>query len=264
MPRMGRVALVSAVALAAAAIGSAAPFPNPNEFPGGSYFAVICSFSHRNNDDPIVYPGQPGRSHNHTYMGNRDVHAFTTASSLRGGETTCETPGDASAYWVPTLFVRNEPIIPLAAIAYYVKHTIAPVQVYPPGLKMIAGNPNAKKAQSKRIVAWSCGGIGGRPRYTALPACTPNGALELRVQFPNCWNGKTLDSPDHRRHMAYSTAGRCPDSHPVPVATLEVVLVYPPSPGGALASGRFGGHADFINAWEPNLLAFLVTGLNLG
>ena len=110
MLRLGRVVLVLAAALAVASSGSAAP-PDPNDFPGGSYFAVVCSFSHRNNDDPIVYPGQPGRSHNHTYIGNRDVHAFTTAGSLRGGETTCETPGDASAYWVPTLFVRTEPII---------------------------------------------------------------------------------------------------------------------------------------------------------
>ena len=47
-------------------------------------------------------------------------------------------------------------------------------------------------------------------------------------------------------------------------ATLEVVLVYPPSPRGFLASGRFGGHADFINGWEPDDLALLVTGLNYG
>ena len=262
--RSSRCILVATAALAIAASTSAAPPPSPNDFPGGSYFAIVCGFSHRNNDDPIVYPGQPGRSHNHTFIGNRTVHAFTTASSLRGGETTCEQAADASAYWVPTLFVRNEPITPLAAVVYYIKQTVAPVQSFPAGLKMIAGNASARKAQSKRIVAWSCGGIGGKPRYTALPACTSNQALELRVHFPNCWNGKTLDSPDHVRHMAYSVQGRCPDSHPVPVPTLAVVLLYPPSPGGVLASGRLGGHADFINGWEPDDLALLVAGLNYG
>ena len=65
-------------------------------FPGGPYFNVACGFSHRNNDDPIVFPGAPGRSHNHTYIGNTNVHAFSTPASLRGGETTCELPGDAS------------------------------------------------------------------------------------------------------------------------------------------------------------------------
>jgi hypothetical protein len=260
--RLSRFILVAGAALVVAASGSAAP--SPNDFPGGSYFAIVCGFSHRNNDDAIVYPGQPGRSHNHTYIGARNVNAFTRVADLPGGPTTCEDPADGSAYWAPTLFIRNQPVTPLAAIVYYIKQTTAPVQPFPAGLKMIAGNAKATRPQSKRVAAWSCGGIGGKPRYTALPACTPDQALELRVHFPNCWNGKTLDSPDHVRHMAYSVQGRCPDTHPVPVPTLAVVLLYPPSPGAVLASGRFGTHADFINGWEPDELARLVTGLNFG
>jgi hypothetical protein len=34
---------------------------------GPGYFAVACGFSHRNQDDPIVYPRERGRSHDHTY-----------------------------------------------------------------------------------------------------------------------------------------------------------------------------------------------------
>jgi hypothetical protein len=70
---------------------------SPN-FPGGPYYALGCSFSHRNNDDPIVFPGQPGKSHNHTFIGNRSVDAETTPSSLIGGETSCESDFDSSAY----------------------------------------------------------------------------------------------------------------------------------------------------------------------
>jgi hypothetical protein len=29
---------------------------------GRGYFAVPCRFSHRNQDDPIVFPGRPGPS----------------------------------------------------------------------------------------------------------------------------------------------------------------------------------------------------------
>lgn len=235
------------------------------DFPGGSYFAIICGFSHRNNDDPVVQPGQPGRSHNHTYVGNRTVNAFSTPATLRGGETTCEIEGDASTYWVPTLFVRSEPIIPLAGIVYYLKHTVERVAPLPEGLKMVAGNADAKKAQSKIVGAWSCGGIGGPLRVSKLPACTPDEALELRIHFPNCWNGKALDSPSHKSHMAYSTAGQCPESHPVAVPTIALILLYPPVPARAqLASGKYGLHADFMNGWDEDVLAKLVTGLNYG
>ena len=42
------------------------------------YFAVACGFSHRNQDDPIVYPRERGRSHDHTYFGNSSTNAFST------------------------------------------------------------------------------------------------------------------------------------------------------------------------------------------
>lgn len=65
--------------------------------------------------------------------------------------------------------------------------------------------------------------------------------------------------------MAYSTARRCPDTHPVPVPTIALILIHPPVPARAqLASGRYGLHADFINCWEEDDLARLVTGLNYG
>jgi hypothetical protein len=28
--------------------------------------------------------------------------------------------------------------------------------------------------------------------------------LQLDVIFPDCWDGRHLDSPDHKSHMAYS------------------------------------------------------------
>jgi Domain of unknown function (DUF1996) len=37
----------------------------------GSNVYSNCPFSHTSTDDPIVYPGQPGRSHAHTFFGNR-------------------------------------------------------------------------------------------------------------------------------------------------------------------------------------------------
>ena len=57
------VAAMTAAALAASSL-SAAPALSEQTAPGfdGPQYAIGCSISHRNNDDPIVFPGQPGRS----------------------------------------------------------------------------------------------------------------------------------------------------------------------------------------------------------
>jgi hypothetical protein len=232
------------------------------KFPGGRNFFIRCGFSHRNNDDPIVFPGEPGRSHDHTYLGNRSVDARSTPTSLRGGPTTCHAKADAAAYWVPTLFAGQRPIVPLAGLAYYVRRTLGYLRPFPPDLKMVAGNANARRAQPKSVVSWSCGGISATRRFSAIPACPHDQLLQFRVEFPNCWNGTSMDSADHKRHMAYSAKGRCPASHPVAMPALALVLLYEPVPRGArLSSGRFGGHADFMNGWDPDVLLAYVQGI---
>ena len=86
------------------------------ELPGGPHYSIGCSLSHQNNDDPIVFPGQPGRSHHHTFIGNRTVDAWATPASLRNGPTSCSDPGDSSGYWFPSLFVGAATVEPYAAI----------------------------------------------------------------------------------------------------------------------------------------------------
>ena len=256
------LAVAIAVAGLAAASLRAAPEANvqlsPN-FPGGPYYALGCSFSHRNNDDPIVFPGQPGKSHNHTFIGNRSVDAETTPSSLIGGETSCESDFDSSAYWVPTLYVGRRDVAPLAAIVYYVNRSSEHIAAPPKGIVMLAGNAQARGRQPKGIVAWSCGAVGGTPRFATVPRCSEESMLQLQATFPNCWDGRRLDSPDHKQHLRYASRGRCPASHPVAMPTIVLIVLYPPVPAGAqVASGKFAAHADFMNGWEQAELERLV------
>jgi Tol biopolymer transport system component len=229
--------------------------------PGPSIpFAVRCGFSHRNQDDPIVYPGQPGRSHDHTFFGNRLTTALSTPASLRAkGQTTCVNRADTSAYWVPTLDVAGRPVEPLALFATYARRTSQPVDLFPAGLKVIAGDANARRAQSTRVTFWSCA-VPRVERSSTIPRCpaTRRGGLRLHVSFPDCWDGKRLDSADHKSHMAYSSHAACPRSHPVAVPALSLVVHYPLSgrQDAELASGgQFSGHADFLNAWNQAELA---------
>jgi Domain of unknown function (DUF1996) len=250
------------------AVGAAAAEPSSAEssragpYGGPGYFAVACGFSHRNHDDPIVFPGRRGRSHDHTYFGNTSTNASSTPALLRNaGRTTCLLAEDTAAYWAPTLFVRGRPIEPRGAVVYYVRRTVDEVDPFPAGLKVIAGNAAARSPQSLRVTSWSCG-FGGE-RSSTVPACLGGKLddLRLRVRFPDCWDGKRLDSVDHRRHMAYSNAGRCPLTHPVEVPAISLVIHYgvPGDRDSELASGgQFSGHADFVNAWDQRTLAALV------
>jgi uncharacterized protein DUF1996 len=232
----------------------------------GANFVSGCRFSHRNTDDPIVFPAEPGKSHDHTFIGNDTTNAFSTVDSLRRQTSSCRRPGDTAAYWVPTLIgPEGEVIVPRAATVYYRRHTLDAVRPFPQGFKVIAGNAKATAPQGVMVTSWNCGPVAGIPPTSTIPTCPDAGqrSLTLHVQFPNCWDGVNLDSADHHSHMAYSMRGRCPSSHPVAMSAIQINLRYPTAggPGLVLASGgQFSGHADFFNAWRQGVLRSLVDG----
>ena len=83
--------------------------------------------------------------------------------------------------------------------------------------------------------------------------------LQLQATFPNCRDGRRLDSADHKQHLKYSSRGLCPASHPVAMPQIILIALYPPVPlGSQVASGRFGAHADFMNGWDQAELERLV------
>jgi hypothetical protein len=256
------ILVLGAAAGTATIAGAANNHGGPGRYGRLAYFAIGCNFSHRNQDDPIVFPNQAGRSHDHTFFGNTSTNAKSTLTSLREAGTTCRLAADKSAYWAPTLFVSGKAVEPNGVVAYYVRRTLESPRAFPAGLKVIAGNAAARAAQSTRIVSWSCGRR-GIERSATIPTCDTfgRGGLRLQVNFPSCWNGRSLDSTDHKSHLAYPIEGRCPDTHPIAVPGLTLVISYPVA-GGANAElssgGQFSGHSDFVNAWDQRTLEALV------
>ncbi len=229
----------------------------------GVNFVENCRYSHQAPDDPIVFPGRPGLSHQHTFVGNRTTNASSSYGALRAGTTTCMRPDDTAAYWVPALYQGTTEILPVAATVYYRRGTLASVTPFPNNLRVIAGDAKAQVPQGMRITFWSCGVLSGVDRSETVPTCpaTRGSFLRLHIRFPECWDGRRLDSPDHKSHMAYAVRGECPSTHPVEVPQITQIYRYP-SRGGegfSLASGgQFSGHADFLNAWRPTALRTLV------
>jgi hypothetical protein len=234
-----------------------------------------CPYTHSRSDDPIVFPGQPGVSHLHSFFGAATTDAFSTAETLLDSPTSCDPLADHSAYWVPTLFVDELAIEPEQATFYYTNNeTTAPtmLQTLPFGLRIIAGDPRRTGPNDgPSRYKWSCRGAPDSSTGDFV-VCPAGHEFELLLDFPTCWNGNDLDSADHRSHMAYAAGKVCPASHPVAVPRLQFKLRYPTSggPGVSLATGSGDDahhdghgwtiHGDFFNAWEPAELERRVEG----
>ena len=229
----------------------------------GVNFVENCRYSHQAPDDPIVFPGKPGASHQHTFVGNRTTNAFSNFGTLRSGGTSCMRQDDTAAYWVPALYQGTTPVLPLAATTYYRRGTLAEVSTFPNNLRMIAGDSKATSPQDLRVTCWSCGIDSGVDRSSSFPTCPDQRGsfLRLHIRFPECWDGRQLDSADHKSHMAYATRTGCPSTHPVEVPQITQIYRYPTrgGEGFSLASGGvYSAHADFVNAWKPGTLRKLV------
>ena len=103
------IAAAFAVATALAAGPAGGKKQSANLFAGVN-FVSACAFSHEAMDDPIVYPGQPGKSHDHSFVGNTSTDASSTLASLQAAGTTCRRPADKAGYWMPTLLVDGNAV----------------------------------------------------------------------------------------------------------------------------------------------------------
>ena len=219
-------------------------------------FSSLCTHSHSAPDDPIVHFGHPGAAHEHDFLGNTSTNAFSTYESLRAtAATTCNRSGDTAAYWVPSLRADGKIVRPSIMRAYYQTGGKAntAIQPFPKGLKAVT--------EMGKKVEWFCLGGGGVNAAGTTPTCPPGKRLMLRITFPDCWDGRNVDTPDHRSHLAYSSKGGCSVSHPVPVPQLRVALEYPTNGVGGVelaSGGPETAHADFFNAWDQPALEHLI------
>ncbi len=231
--------------------------PVPSGGSGGD-FRIQCSYSHMLNDDPIVYPNQAGKAHLHTFFGNTGAKASSTTESLvAGGNSTCDGGiMNRSAYWIPSIIDTRtgKPIRPTGMNVYY-KSGSRSVVVPPKGLRMIAGDMRASSTQPY-MHFWCNNQAGSDQGY--IPACPVGDALIAVVPFPSWWDGKNLDSADHKSHMSYVRTA----THTVQIPDITYNIRYDVKTGddlnkwrlssdmyGTDKKGGYSLHGDWMNGW---------------
>ncbi|MEY4510424.1 MAG: hypothetical protein RLZZ450_2546 [Pseudomonadota bacterium] len=244
-------------------------------------FRTVCSYSHMNYDDPIVFPGKPGASHLHTYFGNSLANASTTDVSLANtGNSTCRGGiANRSAYWVPALLdAQGRPVAPIESNFYYKSgyNGIPAAQIKPfkTGLRMLAGSakfsPSSGGTQAHAY--WICEDYSAGLNHEAgIPDCAGNGGGHtiMYLDFPQCWDGVHLQTTDAdpkvQTHVAYPENGKCPAGW-VAIPHIEYKVEYDLAPGSKrdwrLASdmyeanqpGGYSVHGDYFGGWKQDVL----------
>ena len=239
-------------------------------------WVVECPYSHSRMDDPIVYPRDPGASHRHDFFGAKDVDAFSTVKSMRRGGTTCGLKADTAGYWLPALKKKGNIVLPKGGgteqVIYYRNDLDGDenIVVPPKNLQIVAGNGHARSESQNPLLGTSkiyfnCNDGEGDEDKVAKPPVCDDGILVLHVRFPQCWDGKHLDSRDHISHMAWVGDGdNCPSSHPVAIPRVTIRAEYPVGGGYSprdisFASGPYYTiHGDFWQTWHNKKLRQLV------
>jgi len=214
---------------------------------------IQCDVGQVDNVDPIVMPGMAGMSHYHQFFGNLSTDENTTPASLLANRpSTCRNRADFSAYWAPQLWQGSTAIAPTSITILYAKTVTSAVVAHPAGMALIAGNAKATTAQDLSVVSWYCGNNVQNGSATP-PVCTDNQDLVGLIRFPECWNGKDLDSTDHKSHVTYAVNGGCA-AGTVALPQIQMHIHYPAQTDVstlAMSSGSiYSLHADFMNGWN--------------
>jgi hypothetical protein len=213
--------------------------------------------------DPLVNADTLPSPHLHQIIGGNSfnvsmapvTHDPPTASTC----TSCTYSEDFSNYWTANVYfrARNGSFKRVPQVAnlglgvkggmtvYYIRgyQASAKVTAFKPGFRMLVGDPmNRKAASVPRGLCYRCEAnmqqspFGGAPCTGSdtkeFPKAACGGGWRVTVTFPSCWDGKTLDTPDHKAHVAYPSSGTfesggaCPSTHPVKIPQIMYEIMF--------------------------------------
>ncbi|EAU85261.1 WSC domain-containing protein [Coprinopsis cinerea okayama7 len=271
-------ALAAALSLATAANG---------------YWLMGADFITTERIDPIVNPGQVS-GHVHSVVGGSNFGFEASTELLTQSQcTSVPIKEDKSNYWFPHLYFQwangSFSSVNGGAVIYYLfPDKPGATKAFPPNFRMLSGNPRKRSydpnSHAQQAVDFLCLDFNGQTtRHTGLPDKVCPSGIRSQVNFPSCWNGKDVDSPDHKSHVAFRSGGpdkgECTDPNfPVSLPRIFLEVYWGTGEWNALRSQAmnpsqpfvfsygdrtgYGNHADFFNGWEDGVLQRAVDGCN--
>jgi uncharacterized protein DUF1996 len=209
---------------------------------------TTCALDHTASDDPIKFPGVTGGSaHEHGFFGVKGIDAFTTTASLLNRPQTCNFAAENVGAWLPSMIWTDGTKHPASRIDIYYRkpvNTRAPVYPIPIGLRTIVGDSTNTTKPSAAL--WAC----GRGSFkSAIPPATCTAEVQESMYFPQCWNGKYHDAPDH--HTLVGCTG-APNEIRLP--QIQLTAHFPPGSGGGklesdIDAGTSAGRTAHNDYW---------------
>ncbi|TFK22759.1 hypothetical protein FA15DRAFT_595516 [Coprinopsis marcescibilis] len=270
-----------------------------------SYWLMGTEFITTERIDPVVTPGRVS-SHVHSVVGGSNFRMTVSTASLRQSScTSIPIPQDKSAYWFPHLYFQfmeewnlfeferrgrnmyakniNDVLLREMLISppdYLFSDRAGTTTAFPDDFRMISGDMTLRsydpKNYAQQAVSHLCLDFSGvSTRHTGLPTRPCPSGIRSQINFPSCWDGKNLDSGDHKGHLAFPSGG--PDSgscnNPKFSKTVPRVFVEVYWDSNSFEKYRsqaknsaqpfvfsngdptgYGFHADFVNGWDAGVL----------
>ncbi|POX61636.1 hypothetical protein C3492_20190 [Streptomyces sp. Ru62] len=287
------------------AVPPEAPAPPPQADASRGTFTSDCGVNAGglfNSDNVIVAPGVTnGAHHFHDYVGNQGNNAFAGDEDLAKAGTSCADQGDKSSYYWPVLRLQNgtrerdagapgggtegnagQIVTPEQVTLTFVGNPRGKVTAMPRLLRIITGDAKAfVNGPGNANASWSCTGYENRQLKDKYPLCPPGSDVVRTFRFQSCWDGRNIDSANHRTHVAFTAPdGSCPAGfEPIPQLVQRIVydVDAPSTADGGRTVPLFAvdsfpeqlhkpvtDHGDFINVFDENLMGEMVDCINSG
>ncbi|MEU1888580.1 DUF1996 domain-containing protein [Micromonospora rifamycinica] len=203
------------------------------------------------------------------------------------------TPGNAPTTAAPTTAATALPdpqgpdfelpgntggiVRPAQVLIEYRGNPVSTVVPMPKFLRALTGDakPTSRGPANARAT-WSCSGFADR-LSDKYPICPAGSRVQRVHDFPGCWDGRNIDSDNHRNHVAFAdkATGACPQGFRA-IPQLRITVAYDIARDVqvkgqyALDSfpeenhNPFSDHNDFVNVNSAQTMQRIVTCINKG